>query len=120
MKKLWILLFWFLTILGLEFLLKFCIYGNVFNSNIWYLIVFSFLNAFGIYFITTIFNKKLSKVMSFVFLILVILIFLIQLVYYKIFSAFFTLDAVTMANVFYHLKKIYFNYFYRQPVFCFV
>lgn len=98
MKKLWILLFWFLTILGLEFLLKFCIYGNVFNSNIWYLIVFSFLNAFGIYFITTIFNKKLSKVMSFVFLILVILIFLIQLVYYKIFSAFFTLDAVTMAK----------------------
>lgn len=98
MKKIWIFIFWFLIILFLEFTFRLSLYGNLFNSNILYLIVFSVLNSFGIYVITTSFGKKFNKVISFIILGIVVLLFLIQLVYYKIFTAFFTLDAVTMAK----------------------
>ncbi len=98
MKKLWVLLFWFITIIGLEFILRASVFENFYDANIYYLLIFSFLNAFAIYVITTIFNKKVSKIISFIFLIIMVFFFIVQFVYFKIFTAFFTLDAIVMVK----------------------
>lgn len=98
MKKLWTLLFWFLTIIGLEFLLKANVFETISDANIYYLIIFSFLNAFAIYVVTTIFNKKVSKILSFIFLIVIVFFFIAEFIYFNIFTAFFTLDAISMVE----------------------
>lgn len=89
-KKVLLLVFWLVVIIGYEFLYRWLLFGGGFSNGLFQMIVFAIPIAVFIFLITNLFNEKTNKFLTTLILFLVTLIYGSQMVYFKVFNGVFS------------------------------
>lgn len=98
MKKIKTLSFWFLFVLYLELIFRLAVFDKFFSINLIYIFLFV-LSIAGVYhLITSLFNDRINKIISYILIIFNTLIFIAQLVYYKTYLSIFSIYSMGKAN----------------------
>lgn len=92
------LIFYFISIIYLEILLKLVICKHVFNIGLLYLLVFTTPIVLLLTLLTKNFNSKINKVILFLSTIILIIYFEIQYIFYNLFSVPFSFSTIGLAN----------------------
>ncbi|MDD3048844.1 MAG: LTA synthase family protein [Bacilli bacterium] len=98
MKKLISIFSWFIIIIYMELIIKISLFGGNIFDNFIYVLLFSLASACFCYFITNLFNEKLNKIISYIIIIFLIIIFVSQLIYYKTYLSIFSVFSMTKAD----------------------
>ncbi|GFR36700.1 sulfatase-like hydrolase/transferase [Thermobrachium celere] len=91
LKYFYSFIYYFITIIYLETVFKIFTNIKVSFSNIIFIILFSITTSSILYILSSIFNKKINKIITAVNLFMLSTIFTSQYIYYKIFNTFYTL-----------------------------
>ena len=106
-REYYLLIYLWAAFLFLEFMLRLNTESHFFNGGLWYIFLFSGLLACLIFFVLNFFKRDRRNILAGSFLFLVSLIFISQLIYYKIFKVFYTYySAQNSAQVIGFLKDI--------------
>ena len=97
------------VILYLELIFKLLIIKNYSISGVLYTLICSILITFIINIICNLFNEKMSKILSTVILSIIILYFLIQTIFFKLFSVPFSFMTIGLAGNALHFTDIIFD-----------
>ena len=92
------LLFYTFLILYLELVYKIFIYKNIFNNSLIYTFIFSIPIILILTLLSNLFNKKLNKIICFIFTITLSIYFIFQYIFYILFSIPFSFQTITLAN----------------------
>lgn len=98
MNKLKNIIFWLMFILYMELLFKIAAFKQFFSINLLYLLLFLVPIAVVFHLITGLFNDKINKFLSYVFIILFTIIYVAQLVYYKTYLSIFSVYSMGKAG----------------------
>lgn len=100
MKKLKInpLLFYLITIIYLELLIKMVMCNHIFNIGILYLLIFTTPIILLLTLLTKSFSSKTNKVILYISTIILIIYFEIQYIFYNLFSVPFSFSTIGLAN----------------------
>jgi len=93
-KKMFLFLFWFLSILCYEFTFRLVIYDKFFDISLITIVLFSISIASFVVFFSTIFNKKINVILTYIFLLISTILFTAQMIYYLTYSSFFSLNNI--------------------------
>ena len=88
------IIFWFLSILYLEMVLRLTLFDNFLNINIINLILFLIPIVLILHLISSIFNKKMSRFISLIMIAFLTLVFIAQIIYYKIYLSVFSIYSI--------------------------
>ena len=88
------IIFWFLSILYLEMVLRLTLFDNFSNINIINLILFLIPIVLIMHLISSIFNKKMSRFISLIMIAFLTLVFIAQIIYYKIYLSVFSIYSI--------------------------
>lgn len=94
-NKFKIILWWSFLIIYLEIIYKFFIMKDLLTTNTFSVVLFSIPWIIIFTIITSIFNKKVNKILTIVFSFLIILITLAQIVYYNFYNSMFSFLSLT-------------------------
>lgn len=97
-KKINLFFVYFVMIFYLETLFKIYKYGHVFNVGTIYIFSFSCFTAFLCSLLTTIFNEKTNKIIYYIILSSITLLFLVQFVFSGLFSTIFSFSSLGIAD----------------------
>ena len=89
-NNLYLLVFFYLSILYLEFVMKITFHGFSFDANIFFVLLFSIPVALLLFCISLPFKKKTNQIVAIAALSVLSLLFMIQMVYRTIFSIYLT------------------------------
>lgn len=89
---------YFVLIMVLEIILKIQIVGKLSLSSILYTFIFSLPVIMILSYLTNFFNKKVSKIIFYISVILLTLYFEFQYVFFKLFSVTFSFNTIGLAN----------------------
>ena len=92
------LLFFFLAIAYMEIVFKISVFNQLFNIGFVYMILFSIPIGLILYILCTCWNKKTNRIMSIIITTVLTLIYIVQVVYYQVFSTFFALFSINGAG----------------------
>ncbi len=98
MKKIHSLLFWIIFILYMEIIFKLYIFKNIFNLDIFYIILFSFTIGLVCFIITNLAGKKINKIISIFVIYFFTILFISQIIYYKTFLSIFSIYSMGKAG----------------------
>ncbi len=91
-------LFYPLTIIYLEIVFKIALFKTLFNAGFIYILLFSIPAGLLFYILSTFSKRKINRIVSVVLTAGVTLIYLVQIVYYHIFTTFFALFSLNGAG----------------------
>ncbi|MGI6309196.1 MAG: LTA synthase family protein [Bacilli bacterium] len=94
-KKLNIYIFILITIIYMELVFKHILFGNLWDNSVLNIILLSFPISLGIYLLISLFG---NKIILLIVLVVLSLIFVGQVVFFKIYDSFFFITAVGNAN----------------------
>lgn len=96
-KKIALMIFWFITIVGFEFVYRWALLKGGFHldGGLFQMIVFSLPIVAITYTVTTLFSEKINRRVSTFVLIFFTFLFLAQLVYFKVFNSVFSVYSMT-------------------------
>ncbi len=97
-KPFYLLLFFFLTILYFEIILRFFTVGKIEFSDFLIIVSFSLALASFCYILIGLFRNKASFILSIILIVLFTIFFISQLLYYKFFNMFYTVYSLMNAN----------------------
>lgn len=89
-KKIALLLFWVVTIIGYEFVYRWDLFRGGFGRGVFQTIVFSLPVIALIYGITTSFSKKANKILTTTVLLFLYIIFTSQIIYFEVYNGVFS------------------------------
>lgn len=92
------MLFFPLSIIYMETVFKISVLKTLFDSGLFYMIVFSVPAGLLIYILSTFFTPKINRIVSIVLIAAVTLVYIVQVVYFQIFSTFFALFSLNGAG----------------------
>ncbi len=88
------LLFFSLSIIYMELVFKIAVFQDAWNIGLLYMALFSIPIGLMLFIVSTSFNEKINRLVSISATIILTLIYIIQAVYYKIFSTFLALFSI--------------------------
>ena len=91
-------LYFIITILFLEILLKFIICKHIFNIGLIYIIIFSLPITLILTILTKLFSKKTNKIIMFIIMVIITIYFEVQYIFYNLFSVPFSFSTIGLAN----------------------
>ncbi len=91
-------LFYPLAIIYLEVVFKIAVFKTVFNGGFIYILLFSIPAGLLLYILSTFSKRKINRIISIVLTTGVTLIYLIQIIYYHVFTTFFALFSLNGAG----------------------
>lgn len=91
-------LFWLVTILFLEFMFAFLMFDNFLRSSIINIFIYSIIIASILSFIMGIFKGKASRIIHYVILTVLGLLYSLQFVFYKTLKSFFSLSVLGISD----------------------
>lgn len=94
-RKLYIKIWWIFWILFLEFVYRLFIIGDIFSTNTLYVIMFSIFFILLFSTVSTIFNKKINKILTIFFTTFTLVFTLAQIVYYNFYDSIFSFFSLT-------------------------
>lgn len=97
-KKINLFFVYFIMIFYLETLFKIYKYGHVFNANTIHIFSFSCFIAFLCTLLTSLFNDKINKIIYYLTLSSITLLFLVQFVFSGLFSTLFSFSSLELAD----------------------
>jgi len=92
------LLFFSLAIIYMEIVFKISVFKELFNIGFVYMILFSAPIGFVLYILCTCFNKKANRIISIIITTALTIIYILQVVYYQVFTTFFALFSLNGAG----------------------
>ncbi len=95
MKKNNSILYWGFWIFYLEIIYKIFILKDIFSFSTLYVLIFSMLVVFCLSLLTSIFNKKINKVISIILLVAICILYLAQIVYYNFYYSIFSVFSLS-------------------------
>lgn len=94
MKKIYIFLFWFLSILCCEISFRLSIYDTFFDVNLFIIIFFSISIATFMLFISTVLGRKINVILTYIILSITAILFTAQMIYFLTYSSFFSVTNI--------------------------
>ncbi|MDD2203320.1 MAG: LTA synthase family protein [Bacilli bacterium] len=98
MKRISSVCFWLLFIIYIEMVLRVALFDNTLNLNIFYMILFLIPISLLLKTITSLFNNVMNKIVTYIMVISLTIIFTAQLVYYKTYLSIFSMFSVGKAD----------------------
>lgn len=92
------LLFFVASIIYMEIVFKISVFKQLFNIGLVYMILFSIPVGLILYIICTWFSKKLNRIITISLTALLTLIYIVQVVYYQVFTTFLSLFSINGAG----------------------
>jgi hypothetical protein len=92
------LLFFTMSIIYMEIVFKITVFNELFNIGLVYMLLFSIPVGLILYILCTCFSKKLNRVISISVTALLTLIYIVQVVYYQVFTTFLSLFSINGAG----------------------
>lgn len=115
-KAVYLLFYFIISLFFLETMLRISTTGIFFSSGLVYTLIFSMSIAIFFYFICSLFESKISYVLSIILLGLSVLIFSSQLIYYKFFRTFYTLYSVGNGAQVFEFRKDILNHIIKSSI----
>ncbi|EPR13279.1 LTA synthase family protein [Ruminiclostridium papyrosolvens] len=84
-------LFFPISIIYLELVFKFVVFKELFNIGFIYMVLFSIPAGILLYLVCSLFNSRVNRIISVVLTLFLTFIYIVQIVYYQIFSTFLAL-----------------------------
>lgn len=91
-------LFYPLAIIYMEIVFKISVFKTLFNSGLFYMILFSTSSGLLLYILSTFFKRRVNRVISIIITASITLIYIVQVVYYQVFTTFFALFSINGAG----------------------
>lgn len=113
-KKVNLFIVYSLCILYLEILFKFYKYGNIFNIGILHTLIFTCTISFVLTLLTSIFNDKINKIIYFIMLSFITVLFLVQFVFSGLFSTLFSFSSIGLADQAIDFINIVFSFIFNN------
>ncbi len=92
------ILFYPLSIIYMEVVFKISVFKTLFNSGLFYMVLFSTAAGLLLYILSTFFKRRVNRIISIIITAAVTLVYLVQVVYYHVFTAFFALFSINGAG----------------------
>ncbi len=92
------LIFYPVAIIYLEVVFKVAVFKNLFNSGLIYMVFYSIPAGLLLYIFSTFTKRKINRIISITLTAAITLIYIIQVVYYHVFTAFFALFSLNGAG----------------------
>jgi len=94
-KKIFLILFWFATVIIFECIYRMTVFKNIIDSDFIEMIVFCLPKAAAIYLISSLFSEKTNRVLNTVMLSVLYVIFFAQMVYFKVYNSVFSIYSMS-------------------------
>ena len=91
-------LFYPLAIIYMEIVFKISVFETLFNSGLFYMLLFSTSAGLLLYILSTFFKRRVNRIISIIITVSITLIYLVQVVYYQVFTTFFALFSINGAG----------------------
>ena len=91
-------LFYPLALIYLEVVFKIAVFKTLFNAGFIYILLFSIPAGLLLYILSTFSKRKINRIISVVLTAGVTLVYLVQIIYYHVFTTFFALFSLNGAN----------------------
>lgn len=91
-------LLFYLSILYLEIIFKLFAFNELFNKSLIYIIIMTIPYALLFNLLSSIFNKKLNKILIIIYQVIIFLIYATHFIFYKLFSTILSFSSLNMAN----------------------
>ncbi len=92
------ILFYPLSIIYMEVVFKLSVLKTLFNSGLFYMVLFSIAAGLLLYILSTFFKRRVNRIISIIITAAITLVYLVQVVYYHVFTAFFALFSINGAG----------------------
>lgn len=92
------ILFYPLSIIYMEVVFKLSVFKTLFNSGLFYMVLFSIAAGLLLYILSTFFKRRVNRIISIIITAAITLVYLVQVVYYNVFTAFFALFSINGAG----------------------
>lgn len=92
------ILFYPLSIIYMEIVFKLSVFKTLFNSGLFYMVLFSIAAGLLLYILSTFFKRRVNRIISIIITAAITLVYLVQVVYYHVFTAFFALFSINGAG----------------------
>ena len=92
------ILFYPLSIIYMEVVFKLSVFKTLFNSGLFYMVLFSIAAGLLLYILSTFFKRRVNRIISIIITAAITLVYLVQVVYYHVFTAFFALFSINGAG----------------------